>query len=64
MNQAYEETRKLKEHVVSNEVTQEHLFALHMQVKCTAMHVREASQNVDQLISIAMKQMTLNVDAI
>ncbi len=64
MNQAYEETRELKEHVISNEVTQEHLFALHMQVKCTATCVREASQNVDQLISIAMKQMTLNVDAI
>ncbi len=66
MNQAYEdeETRKLKEHIVSNEVTQEHLFVLHMQVKHTATCMREVSQNVNQLISIAMKQMMLNVDAV
>jgi len=36
MAQAYEDTRELKEYVVLNEVTQEHLYALHMQVKCTA----------------------------
>ena len=64
MAQAYEDTRELKEYVVSNEVTQEHLYALHMQVKHTAKRVRTASQNVDLLISIALKQMTLNVDAV
>jgi len=44
---AYEDTRLLKEHVVSNEVTQEHLYALHIQVKRTAKQVRKASRNVD-----------------
>ncbi len=62
--QAYEDTRGLKEHVVSNDVTQEHLYALHIQVKHTAKWVREASRNVDQLINIAVKQMMLNVDAV
>jgi len=61
---AYEDTRLLKEHVVSNEVTQEHLYALHIQVKCMAKQVREASRNVDRLINTVLKQMTLNVDAI
>ena len=62
--QAYEDTHGLKEHVVSNDVTQEHLYALHIQVKCMVKWVREASRNVDQLIDIAVKQMTLNVDAV
>ncbi len=62
--QAYEDTRGLKEHVVSNDVTQEHLYTLHIQVKRTAKRVREASRNVDQLIDVAVKQMTLNVDAV
>ena len=61
---AYEEMRVLKEHVMSNDVTQEHLYALHIQVKCTATRVREASHNIDQLIGVALKQMTLNVVSI
>ena len=61
---AYEETRALKEHVVSNNVTQEHLYTLHIQVKRTATRVREVSHNIDQLIGVALKQMTLNVDAV
>src|SRR5258708_29382705 len=64
MAQAYEDTCELKEYVISNEVTQEHLYALHMQVKRTATQVRMVSQNVDLLISIALKQMTLNVDTV
>ena len=62
--QAYEDTRVLKEHVVSNDVSQEHIYALHVQVKRTATRVREASRNIDDLIAIALKQMTLNVDAV
>ncbi len=61
---AYEEMRMLKEHVVSNDVTQEHLYALHIQVKHTATRVREASHNIDQLIGVALKQMTLNINAV
>ncbi len=64
MAQAYKDTCELKEYVISNEVTQEHLYALHMQVKHTAKRVRMASQNIDLLISIALKQMTLNVDTV
>ncbi len=54
----------LKQHVVSNDVTQDHIYALHNQVKHTAKRVREASQGVDHLIDIALKQMTLNVDVV
>src|SRR5260221_12372952 len=43
---------------------QDHLYALHNQVKCMAKQVQEASHGVDQLIGTALKQMTLNVDAI
>ncbi len=64
MAQAYEDTRVLKEHVVSNDVSQEHIYALHVQVKRTATRVREASRNIDDLIAIALKQMTLNVNAV
>jgi len=60
----YEETRTLKQHVMSNEVTQDHLYALHNQVKHTAQRVREASLDVDRLIGVALKQMTLNIDAV
>src|SRR5258708_16082081 len=60
----YEETHSLKQYVVSNEVTQDHLYVLHNQVKHTAQHVREALLNIDCLIRIAIKQMMLNVDAI
>ena len=64
LTKAYEDTHLLKEHIVSNEVTQEHLYALHIQVKCTVKQVHEASHNVDRLINTALKQMTLNVDVI
>ena len=64
LTKAYEDTHLLKEHIVSNEVTQEHLYALHIQVKCTVKQVHEASHNVDRLINTALKQMTLNVDTI
>ena len=43
LTKAYKDTQVLKEHVVINEVTQEHLYALHNQVKHTATHVQEAS---------------------
>ena len=54
----------LKQHVMSNDVTQDHIYALHNQVKHTAKRVHEASQGVDHLIDIALKQMTLNVDVV
>ncbi len=62
--QAYDETCALKQHVVSNEVTQDHLYALHNQVKHTAQQVCDALLDIDHLIDIAIKQMMLNVDAI
>src|SRR5258705_493181 len=64
LKKAYQDTRLLKEHVVSNKVMQDHLYTLHNQVKRTAKQVREASHGVDQLIGTALKQMTLNIDAI
>ncbi len=39
LSKAYEDTHLLKEHVVSNEVTQEHLYVLHIQVKWTAKQI-------------------------
>ncbi len=39
LSKAYEDTCLLKEHVVSNEVTQEHLYVLHIQVKWTAKQI-------------------------
>ncbi len=54
----------LKQHVMSNDVTQDHIYALHCQVKHTAKHVRKASHGMDQLIEIALKQMMLNVDMV
>ncbi|SRR5258708_4096677 len=64
LGKAYEEMQVLKEHIISNDVTQEHLYALHIQVKCSAMWVRDVTHNVGQLIGIALKQMTLNVEAV
>ena len=64
MSHTYEETRVLKQHVVSNEVTQDHLYSLHNQVKHTTQQVCDALQDVDQLIEITIKQMSLNVDAV
>src|SRR6266436_7951313 len=59
----YEETHVLKQHVMSNKVTQDHLYSLHNQVKHTVQQVRDALQDVDRLIEITIKQMSLNVDA-
>ena len=39
----YKDTRVLKEHVVTNQVTQEHMYMLHIQVKRTAKQIREVS---------------------
>ena len=64
LTQAYEETRRLNQFVVSNVVTQDHIYSLHLQVKRTATRVREASKDIDQIISVALKQMALNVEAI
>src|SRR5258708_28552726 len=61
---AYEDMHVLKEHVLSNNISQEHIYALHVQVKRTATRVRESSRNIDDLIAIALKQMTLNVNAV
>src|SRR5258708_5290784 len=61
---AYEETRVLKQHVVSNKVTQDHLYSLHNQVKCTTQQVHDASQDVNRLIEITIKQMSLNINAV
>src|SRR5258708_39137474 len=47
LEKAYQDTQLLKEHVVSNEVTQDHLYTLHNQVKCTAKKVQQASHRVD-----------------
>src|SRR5258708_4720125 len=52
LEKAYQDTRLLKEHVVSNEVMQDHLYALHNQVKCTAKQVQEASCRVNRLIGV------------
>src|SRR5258707_9582646 len=60
----YKETCVLKQHVMSNKVTQDHLYSLHNQVKHTMQWVHDASQDINQLIEIAIKQMSLNVDAI
>ena len=60
----YEETSMLKQHVVSNDVTQDHIYALHDQVKHTVKCIHEASQGMDHLIDIALKQMMLNVDMV
>ncbi len=54
----------LKQHVVLNDVTQDHIYVLHDQVKHTAKCIREASQGMDHLIDIALKQMMLNVDMV
>ncbi len=54
LSQAYEEMSKLKQHVVLNEVTQDHIYALHNQVKHAAKCVCKASQGIDQLINIAL----------
>ncbi len=64
LSQAYKETSKLKQHVISNEVTQDHIYVLHNQVKHTAKRVHKVSQGIDQLIDIALKQMMLNIDAV
>src|SRR5260221_3425171 len=64
LSQVYEETSMLKQHVMSNDVTQDHIYVLHDQVKHTAKCIHEASQGVDHLIDIAIKQMTLNVDVV
>ena len=64
LSQAYEETSMLKQHVVSNDMTQDHIYALHNQVKHTAKCICEASQGMDHLIDIVLKQMMLNVDVV
>ncbi len=64
LSQVYEETSMLKQHVMSNDVTQDHIYVLHDQVKHTAKCVHEASQGMDHLIDIAIKQMMLNVDVV
>ncbi len=64
LGKAYEEMRVLKEHIISNNVTQEHLYALHIQVKCSAMQARDMTCDIDQLIGITLKQMTLNVEVV
>ena len=64
LSQAYEETSMLKQHVMSNDITQDHIYVLHNQVKHTAKHVCEASQGMDHLIDIALKQMMLNVNMV
>ncbi len=61
---AYEETHLLTQYVISNEVSKDHIHTLHMQIKRTAFKVFEASQDVDNLITIALKQMILNVAAV
>ncbi len=45
--QVYEEMHTLKQHVMSNEVMQDHLYALHNQVKHTVQWVCKASLDVD-----------------
>lgn len=64
MAQAYEETKTLQEYVVENDVTRDHIRSLHHQVKRSCKKSRSASDQVDELIELAKKQMTLNVDAI
>jgi len=64
LSHAYKETRVLKQHVMSNEVTQDHLYSLHNQVKHTTQQVCDALQDINRLIEIAIKQMLLNIDAI
>ena len=54
----------LKQHVMSNDMTQDHIYVLHCQVKHTVKCVHEASHGVDQLIKIVLKQMMLNVDVV
>ena len=54
----------LKQHVVLNDMTQDHIYVLHSQVKQTAKCIQEASQGMDQLIDIVLKQMTLNVEVV
>src|SRR5258708_14973322 len=61
---AYEEMCTLKQHVMLNKVMQDHLYALHNQVKHTVQWVCKASLYVDRLIGVTLKQMTLNVDAV
>src|SRR5260221_10169522 len=46
---AYQDTQLLKEHVVSNKVTQDHLYTLHNQVKHTAQWVCDALLDIDCL---------------
>src|SRR5258708_35636836 len=47
-----------------NDVTQDHIYTLHNQVKHTVKRIHEASQGMDHLIDIALKQMMLNVDMV
>src|SRR5260370_42133340 len=56
--------RLLKQYVIANEVTKDHIYTLHMQVRHTAIQVHQASQDVNQLIGVALKQMSLNIDAV
>ena len=47
LGKAYEETQVLKEHVISNDVTQEHLYMLHIQVKhCKHLNSELGAQTV------------------
>ncbi len=54
----------LKQHVMSNDMTQDHIYALHNQVKHTVKCIHKASQGMDHLINIVLKQMTLDVDMV
>ena len=64
LTKVYDNTCVLKEHIVTNQVTQEHMYALHIQVKRMAKQIWEASWGVDLLINLVLKQMTLNIDSI
>ena len=61
---AYNDTRNLKEHLVANDVSQDHLYSVHEQIKCTAKHLRKSSLSVQDLMKVAENQMTVNVEAI
>ena len=64
MVQAYEETKTLQEYIVKNDVTRDHIHSLHHQVKHSCKKSQSVSDQVDELIKLTKKQMTLNVDAI
>ena len=61
---AYKETRLLKQHLIGNDVSQDHLYAVHEQIKSTAKALRKGSLSVADLMKVAETQMTVNVEAV